>query len=262
MILGTPRADFIEEAMRLVEAAKARKVVLRVIGALAFSIHCKNFEGLYKALGREFSDIDFVGYYKQRSDLEKLFNDAGYIRRQPSMATAFGKRQIYVDTTHRRIVDVFLDQLIMCHTIDFRNRLEVDYPTVPLAELLLEKMQIVNLTEKDVKDTIVLLRAHEVGDKDQETINSKYIAKLLKDNWGFYYTVTQNLKKIKVFLPNYQVLTKNDRDDITVKVNQILAAIEDEPKTLKWKMRAWVGPTKKWYREVKAIEHDEKEFAC
>jgi len=79
----------------------------------------------------------------------------------------------------------------------FLKRLEIDYPTISLADLLLEKMQIVKLNEKDILDTIVMLREHDVGEGDKETINSDRVSGLLSDDWGFYYTVTTNLGKIK-----------------------------------------------------------------
>ena len=81
-------------------------------------------------------------------------------------------------------VDVFFDRLDMNHIIDFKNRLELDFPTISLADLLLEKMQIVQINEKDIKDTIILLREHPVEDPDKETINANYVASLLAEDWA------------------------------------------------------------------------------
>lgn len=100
-------------------------------------------------------------------------------------------------------MDVFLDRLNMCHIIDFKNRLEVESETIPLAEMLLEKMQIVNPAEKDFIDTILLLREHSVGNVDFETINITRIANILSRDWGFYYTATKNLKELLMYLPAY-----------------------------------------------------------
>jgi hypothetical protein len=47
------------------------------------------------------------------------------------------------------------------HVVKFQNRLHVDSPTIPLAELALEKLQIVHLNEKDVKDMLMLFAAEE-----------------------------------------------------------------------------------------------------
>src|SRR5207237_5396907 len=93
-------------------------------------------------------------------------------------------------------VDIFMDELYYCHRIAFGGRLHVDSHTIPLAELLLEKMQIVELNEKDVKDTIVLLLEHDIGDGDDETVNGRLIADVLSDDWGFYHTVNMNLDRV------------------------------------------------------------------
>jgi len=150
-------------------------------------------------------------------------------------------------------VDVFFDKLEMCHTIDFKDQLEVDYPTISLANLLLEKMQIVQLNEKDVIDTVVLLREHDVGEGDVETVNVKYISRLFSKDWGFYYTVTTNLKRIKdEFLPSYN-LPDEDKTTVKDKIDILLERVQEEPKSLGWKMRAKVGAKKKWYRDVEEL---------
>ena len=80
--------------------------------------------------------------------------------------------------------DVFLDKLRMSHVIPFENRLELDYPTVTLANLFLGKMQIFRPNEKDVIDTMVLLREHAVGPADAQTVNSRCVAEPCSKEWG------------------------------------------------------------------------------
>jgi hypothetical protein len=119
--------------------------------------------------------------------------------------------------------------------------------------MLLEKMQIVHINDKDVIDTIMLLREHPVGDGTSETIDVRHVAKMLAEDWGFYYTVTENLKKIQDRIPSFPELNEEDRTDISGKIQTVLKAMEDEPKTMAWKMRARVGARKKWYREVEDV---------
>ena len=244
------KADFIEEALRVVELADERNLTLRVIGATAIRLRCPKYTPLHKKMNREFSDLDFVGYTKQGSKIMRLLEENGYEKRALRPSYGLEMRHIYLDNKNNRTVDVFLDKLLMCHTIDFRNRLEIDYPTVPLAELLLTKIQIVNFAEKDLKDIIVLLREHNIGKKDSGTINSDRIAEIMSKDWGFYYTATTNLKKIRDLLPTLDPLKKEDIKDVEAKINQILDEIEKRPKSFKWKMRAKVGTKKKWYTEV------------
>lgn len=244
-------ANFVSKATSISDVAQEKRVVLRLLGAIAFRIHCPKYEHLHKALGRTISDLDFVGYGKQKGQIEKLLTELGYVKRMPSLVTYYSYRDIYQDPSSQNFVmDIFFDKLQMCHDIDFKNRLEVDSPTIPLAELLLQKLQIVQLTEKDVKDLVVLLREHEIADHDKETINLPYISKLLANDWGFYYTATTNLRKLTALLNSIHQLTEADKQDINGKIEKTLGAIENEPKTFSWKMRARVGPSKKWYREV------------
>lgn len=223
------------------------------MGATAIRFHCPKHTDLHRALGRELTDLDFMAYSKDLKKVRELFERLHYAHRKMGYAlavSAHGERYIFDDNINNRTIDVFFDQLRMCHTIRFKGRLEIDKPTITLADILLEKSQIVRINEKDVKDAIVLLREHGVGDTEKETINMKYIAKLLSDDWGFYYTVTSNLKKIGELLDEFEALSKEDRDDVSTKIGRLLAAIESEPKSVRWKARARIGPKTKWYEEV------------
>jgi len=242
-----------DEARRVVARAEEVGIILRVMGATAVRLHCEKFADLYRALGRELSDLDFVGYSRDAKKVKELFERLNYTQRRLGYAiavSAHGERYIFDDEKNNRVVDVFFDRLKMCHTVEFKDRLELDKPTITLADILLEKMQIVKLNEKDIKDTVVLLREHEIGDTEKETVNMRCIVGLLRDDWGFYHTVTTNLKTIEESLEKFDVLTKEDCDDVASKVRRLLDAIESETKSLKWKMRARVGTSKKWYEEV------------
>jgi len=137
--------------------------------------------------------------------------------------------------------------------IDFRKRLELDFPTISLADLMLEKLQIVRLTEKDMKDTIVLLRAHNVGKADGETIDSGYMAELGAKDWGLFYTMTTNLQKILGSLAGFAALQPQDRADVKSKIDSLLETIEKKDKSMQWKMRARIGTKRKWYNDVSEV---------
>jgi len=149
-------------------------------------------------------------------------------------------------------VDIFMDELYYCHRIAFRGRLQVDRPTIPLAELLLEKMQIVELNEKDVKDTIVLLLEHDIGEDDDEKVNARLIADILSDDWGFYHTVNMNLDRVLDHLQDYAALGEDDRRLVTQRIDDLRSRIEARPKSLRWKARARVGTRTRWYQQVEA----------
>jgi hypothetical protein len=179
--------------------------------------------------------------------------ELGY-KDQPMVTAMWGDRRTMWDNESNGLhVDIFINKLEMNHDISFQNRLGIDPLTIPLEEMLLEKMQIVHLEEKDIVDTAMLLREHDVGGAGTETIDARYIAKLLTNDWGFYYTCTTNLRKVGDRLGSYQELNQADRDDVKAKIEKLLQVVEREPKTLGWKMRAKIGTSKKWYREVEEV---------
>lgn len=247
---STTAASFVEEATRIVDAAREKGLVLRIMGATAVRIHCPKFSYMHDALQREITDIDFIGYGKQNSGVLKMLEGLGYAADKRMRMFQFLGRYLYENPTNKRHIDVFFDKLEFCHTIDFKGRLEIDYPTISLSDIFLQKMQIVQINEKDIKDVIVMLREHEIGTEGEEMIDSGYISGLLSRDWGFWYTLTTNLEKLRAFLPEYHGLSLEDRSDISVKIDKLSEAIEKREKSFGWKMRAKTGTKQRWYREV------------
>ncbi len=233
-----------EEVRRVVDAARERGIQLRVIGGVAVKLHCPSAE--HRSMARTYGDVDFMGYRKQRTEVSKLMEDLGY---EPN-------RQFNILQGHRRMLfdhpqlgydaDVMLDVFVMCHELNFIGRLEVDEYTVPIEELLLSKMQVIELNEKDIKDSFAMLVDHDIAEADdRETIDSRFIAKLCGDDWGWYKTLTMNIDKITELAPDF--LDEKEREVVVERLGRLRRIIEDAPKSMKWKMRARVGEKKRWY---------------
>lgn len=248
------REKFENELKHILKASEEAGLVLRVIGSLAFQLHCPNFGYLQAAMGRAYTDIDFAAYGKQSKQIQQLLTSLGYAENREVFITSEGERAIFDKPEAGLHVDVFYEKLDFCHTIYWKDRLEVDSPTIPLAELLLEKMQIVKINEKDVIDTIMLVLEHPLGEDDQETINIKRVAQLCADDWGLWRTTTMNLDKVQKLAQEYEQLTTAQKDKIESQVKVALARLEDEPKPLAWKLRARVGDRVKWYKDVDEVQ--------
>jgi hypothetical protein len=253
--------NFIEEAKRITNDAQEAGLTLRVLGATAFRIHSPEYVDAHIAMQRELSDIDFAAYSKEEVKIEQFFKSVHFhADRQHAALTPglFVGRHIYNQPETGLHVDIFLDQLNMCHVVPFKNRLQADSPTIPLAEMALEKLQIVTLNEKDIKDMLMLFAAHPVGDNDHETINGKYIAEMMAKDWGFYYTTTLSLDKIKNGVERYkQFFSQKDIDNIYARIDTLSKMVEQAPKSLKWKARAAVGSRMQWYNDVEEVERAE-----
>lgn len=249
--------QLVERGLNLVEEAMKRDVVLRIIGAVAVRIHCSNVNPLHRTFDRGLSDIDFMGYKEHDKRIDRLFRDCLNFEAARSAITPglYTDRKVYFDPAGKSPnSDVFFDKLSMNHEVDFRGRLGADCPTIPLPELVLTKLQIVQINEKDMKDLILLFAAHEVDRGGKEAIDMERISKRLAKDWGFYHTATTNLVKVKNLLSKYEVLMGDLGPKASDNVDKLLNCIEREPKSLQWKLRAKVGTKKKWYNPVEEVE--------
>jgi hypothetical protein len=239
----------IDEGKHLVEAAGNRNLVLRLLGALGIQYRCPGSWSIAERAGRTTGDIDLIGQGRQWSDLVSLFESLEY-GVDERWAMLHGKdRLIFFHPTGFR-VDVFLDKLNMAHVLELKERLPIHPVTVPLADLLLQKLQIVEFTSKDAIDILVLLREHPLGN-DEIAINTPYLTGLLANDWGFWHTATKNLAHVRdEWLPDLEVLGDGDRNVVRDRLEELLKRVEGEPKTLKWKLRARLGTRVRWYQDV------------
>ncbi len=221
------------------------------MGGVAIKIHATDHPDIYERLGRAPGDLDFMGYGRHSSKISKIMESLGYEPNQQLNAYHGNKRQLWYFGKNQ--IDVLFDIFEMCHVVDFRSRLELDKPTITPADLFLQKIQIIKINEKDVKDLFVLLLEHEFGEDDKDRINLKYITKLLSEDWGFWYTTTINLEKLNSFLPNYPQFTEDERKLISSRVHIMDERIKNSPKSFRWKIRDRVGPRTSWYNEVEEV---------
>jgi len=247
-----------DEIDRITSAADEAKIPLRVFGGAAMRLHCPRHQQLYDSLGRSPNhDMDFVTYDGLGERTRRFFTSLGYdphVSMALSGATGSGRhRQMFYDKFGNKAVDLCLGILKMSHVIDFSRRLDLDFPTVPLAELALQKLQIVEMREKDLQDMVILLCAHDVGQSDDETINADHVAKTLSKDWGFHYTATTNLRRIAEYTASNPAISKADKDAVAARVQKLMDAIDAEPKTPMWKLRAKVGTAIKWYNVVEEV---------
>jgi hypothetical protein len=244
------KTAFEEEAERLLEAAAAAGVTLRILGALAFRRRCPRSAHLHELLGRTYTDIDFAGYGRQAGPIRAVLSGEGYVEDEMTYVESEGSRLVLHHRQTGMHLDVFLDKLEFCHTISWNGRLETDGQTIPLAEMLMQKMQIVEINEKDIIDTIMLLLEHPLGDSDGETINIALVAGVCARDWGWWRTLTANLRNVRQMALAYPQLDDAGKRTVARQVDLALERIDAEPKSMAWKLRARVGDRKKWYREV------------
>jgi hypothetical protein len=243
--------DILQEMHRLVDAANARNILLRAIGGLAVQLHNRKKHPLFL---REFGDLDFVIASRQRREFENFMPEVGYSPHKQFNVLNGDQRQIYYHNETDLKIDIFVGDFEMCHKIPLESRLAVDPVTIPLAELLLSKAQIVELNHKDAMDITSLLVNNQVGEGDKEMINTQILAQLCSQDWGLYKTTSINLQHVLDLLKKDDLeLSPDERKLVGDRIQKILKLFEDMPKPLPWQIRDRVGTRVKWYIEVEEV---------
>jgi hypothetical protein len=238
-----PVDGIVEEARRVVAAASAAGETLRITGGVAFQLRVAGRVALPRA---PLADIDLVAPARSERRISALVSSLGYEPEKAFNAHHGDRRLMFWDRRRDRKLEVFVATFTMCHEVPIAERLELEPETVPLAELLLTKLQIVELNEKDLSDMHSLLITHEVGDGDGEVINAERIASLCARDWGLYHTVTGTLARLAQDPPSY-TLNPEQRERVAAGVDVLRRRLDEHPKTLAWRMRARVGERVQWY---------------
>jgi hypothetical protein len=234
----------VDEAERLLAVASAEGTTLALLGGVAVRLRARDIP---PSLDREYKDIDFAVPKGGGGAASKLLREHGYQPEVQFNAMNGKERMLFHDPDHGRQIDVFVGSFRMCHQVPFGDRLRPREPTVPLAELVLTKLQIIELNEKDVRDTALLFYGHEVAENDEDdAINGARIAELCAGDWGLWRTITHNLQRCREHLPDY-TLPDQDSKRISDRLSVLLKRIEAEHKSRGWKLRARIGERKRWY---------------
>ena len=241
------------EIGQIVDALDVLGVPLRVLGSLGVSLHCPTSAALLPAFERTYADIDFAGYQRDARAVSAFLTSVGYVEDREVAITSEGRRGLYDHLSRGIHLDVFFDRLEFCHQIPLDGRLERDRPTIPLAELLLSKLQIVKINEKDVVDIILLLLDHELADADEGAIDVGRVARLCAADWGLWRTTTLNLEKVSTLALTYPQLDPPRRGVITRQVTALVARLEAEPRSFGWRARARIGERVKWWTDVDEV---------
>ena len=244
------------EATEIQGLCEGRGLTVRLIGSLAISARCPTHRWLMPALGRrEPRDIDLVTYASHERSLHELLIQRGYLL-HPSVSHSreWGvNRLIYTHQSHDGKVDVFLDELVMAHTIDFVGRLESETVTVSLADLLLSKLQIYRITSNDLIDLTVLLAEVDVGSAPMD-IDAGRVRAILGADWGFAHGATLNLERLTEFVGSTPALDSTIRARVQARANRLLSEIESAPKSVRWRLRSRIGERAPWYEHVDDVD--------
>jgi hypothetical protein len=240
-----PVEDPVSESRRLVAAATDAGLTVRVLGGVAVCLQSSS-DGPLPA--RTCGDIDIATRREGGQKLGGLLKSLGYVDDEMFNALHGARRLVFYDEVNRRKLDVFVGEFTMCHAIPIADRLNREPFTVPLAELLLTKLQIVELNERDQRDIYNLILHHHLSDGDGTGIESDYIAGLCAKDWGLWRTCKATVARCLANLDGY-ALPKDSAELIADRLASLWQRIEAAPKSTKWRLRSRVGDRVRWYDE-------------
>jgi hypothetical protein len=226
----------VAEAVAIVDELTERGAVTRILGGVGVVLHCPGTGAFH----REPEDIDLVVSRAGAKALEAVLTERGYTANSRFNAMHGDRRRLFSGPAGK--VDVFVGSFTMCHKLDLERRLAAESPTLTASDLVLTKLQIVELTEKDLLDLRLLMESHEVGSGPGDLIDADYIASVLADDWGYWRTASGTLQQVRSTAP---VLTE--------KADRLWKRVEEEPKSRRFKVRAKVGERRRWYELPETI---------
>lgn len=241
-----PLQDYVAEARRIVSSAG--DVTIRVLGGVAITLSLPG----RPLVERTFNDIDFIVARGQGPEAVRLFERLGYTGDHQFNGLNGHRRLLFYDTHNDRRVDVLVGRFEMSHAWPLERRLTVSEWTVPLADLLLTKLQIYAINEKDQRDIANLVHGHKLADNDADGINAAYVAELCAADWGLWRTATANIERARGAVSRF-ALAPHDEALVTSRLDDLRKRIDAEPKSTKWKLRARVGERVQWYEEPEEV---------
>jgi hypothetical protein len=242
--MTSPLADPIAEARRLGALATTAGLEVRLLGGVAVAIRAGG--QLPTGLQRSYKDLDFVTIKGHAAQFDSLLVNAGYEPDDQFNRTHGAQRRLHYDRVNGKQLDTFVGTFEMCHVLDLARRLPPHSETLTPADLLLTKLQIVEVNDKDLIDTIALLLFHPIDEMGPDAIALDQLRPVLGAEWGWYTTITDNLAKVAARLASVD-LPEGDKQLVGTRVDDLVSAIAAFPKTMKWKLRAKVGRKMPWY---------------
>jgi hypothetical protein len=242
-----PLADTEAEADRVTQAIQGSDATAVLIGGLAVRLRCPSASR--PPLQREYKDIDLVTLRRMTTKLTDLLEGMGHIPDKRFNAIQGRERLFFYDEQNGRQLDVFVDRFEMCHGFDLRERVTADPigTTLPLADLLLTKMQVVELNLKDMQDIAALLQDHPLTDSDATGISVEYITWLTRADWGLHHTIELTIEKLRDPETLAGLVSDQAAYSLATQLDDLFRAMQDAPKSTGWKLRAKVGERKRWY---------------
>ncbi len=238
-----------EEGRGVIADAEERGLRVRLLGGVAIRLLLA--DRFHSDFDRPYRDIDVVCGRKDGRGLEELLAARGWEPAKEFNALNGSRRLLFHDPGSEAQVDVFVGEFSMCHALPLAESLDRPGPSLPATDLVMTKLQIVELNAKDRSDLYALLSACPVGDGDHAAIEPRRVAELTGRDWGLHHTFELNLAKLREGID-----AGEGPEAARPAIEALVGAIEAEPKSRGWKMRARIGERKRWYELPEEVDRE------
>ncbi len=233
--------DLLAAAGDVIASAAARGITLRLLGGIA--VFQLSPSARRPPLARQYHDFDVVVPARQGRSAAKAFLDLGYAEDAYFNALHGAQRMVFT-ASDGFVVDVLVGTFQMCHRLHLGADLPESGLTIHPADLLLTKLQIVQIEEKDLLDAAALLVDLPPVRSAAGIEIDRFVAPLASD-WGFFHTVELNLRKVADFASGR--LGNAEARRVARGIQELRQAMDAIPKSLRWKARARIGEKIPWY---------------
>ena len=243
-----PPGALLARAHNAVDAAGRAGVPMRLLGGLG--VFALSESARRAPLARAYGDFDVAVPAKKGPVVSKTLEQAGFVPDRHFNALHGARRMIF-RAPEGYPVDVLIGVFEMCHRLNIASGFDQHELTISPADLLLTKLQIVRIEPKDLGDAAALVLDLAPG-TELGAIDVGRFASPLADDWGFFHTVEINLGQLGQFAAG--TLSPAQSSKLGERVSMLRDAMENTPKSLKWKMRARVGERLSWYEIPDELE--------
>jgi hypothetical protein len=246
--------DHLDQAVDLISAASRRGIPIRLLGGLAVRLLCLAFPPRTRAD----QDMDLASVGTARSALGPFLAERGFVP-DTEFNALYGHKQMYFRSPDgQRALDVVIDRLDMCHVLDFRDRIDrMPYTLAPI-DLLLSKLQIVELNQKDLQDAVYLLAAFPIQDDEESgALSPTRLCQVVCEDWGWWRTVAGNLDRVTLLGPEERarLVPPGAPFDPIAQAAELRRRADEAPKSLRWRLRSKIGDRMRWYELPEEVAH-------
>jgi hypothetical protein len=236
-----------DEGRGVIADAEARGLRARLLGGIAIQLRLG--DRLDPAYARPCRDLDLICARKDGRGLEEVLVARGWEPAREFNALNGARRLLFRDPASEAQVDVFVGEFSMCHALPIADRLDCPGPALPATDLVMTKLQIVELNAKDRSDLFALLAGCAVRDGDDGAIEPGRVAELTARDWGLHHTFELNLAKLRAAID-----AGEGPAAACGAIDALAAAMDAAPKSRGWKMRARIGERKRWYELPEEVD--------